>query len=322
MISGITKIKILIVLGVSGLLFAWLGWSWVRPTDAQDSLTVVMSGHALRVVLAVLILGLIGTAIGVWVGKPYGRQLGMLAIPAGLTVWAIQAGNMERLLMRHSEAGARVGFFYGLIGDSIIWFAVVVLGATAAWLAADKLGTTRPERGNMPAPETAGKDISTKSKGNSLANKLMENAWVRGISGLIVGGMVAIMLVKILGQARQVRLSEQPVVEASMVPTIGQIIFAVGVGFFLAGLAAHQLTEIPLPHLLAAPLLVSVVAYIYGAQDWIIESLNGGGAAFVPVSVTFATILPVQYIGVGTLAVILGYYYSVGISAHRAARRK
>ena len=109
--NGMTKIRILIVLGVSGVLFGVWGWSLVRPSDAGDGLTVVLNEKPFRVIITALFIGLIGALVGTLIGKPYGRQLGMLAIPAGLSVWSIQSGNMERLLMNYPEAAARTGMF-------------------------------------------------------------------------------------------------------------------------------------------------------------------------------------------------------------------
>jgi len=144
-------------------------------------------------------------------------------------------------------------------------------------------------------------------------SKLLIYRWLQVICGFVLCSMTALLLVKVLGQARHVSLSYPVTEEASIVPEGGQIIFAVAVGFFLAALAAHQFTEIPLWKLLLCPLLISVIAYYSGFQHGIVETLNGSGPAFVPKSIVFATILPIQFIGVGTFALMWGYYYSEGL---------
>ena len=204
--------------------------------------------------------------------------------------------------------------------DGVSWFGLGGLGFLAVWLAMGKLSPAGQEQEKDEASPPTGKGSCKESKVNWWKSIFSKNEKVRGVCGVVLGSLIAIILVRILGQARQVYLSGQPGMEASMTPTVGQIIFAVATGFFLAGLAVHHLIEMPWWYLIKIPILVSIIAYMYGAHNGVIESLNGAGAAFVPASAAFATILPVQYIGVGTLAVIGGYFYSVGLHAQRVSR--
>jgi len=320
MMTELAKIKIWVILGVMVLLFGVLGWSWVRPADGYDGLTVVLSGKPGTVILSAIGLGMLGVVVGVLFGRRHGIQMGMLAIPAGLTVWAVLSGNMERMLLEYSAAEARQGMFFQLMGDAFIWSILVGMGCGFTWL----IGGVQRSAATTNLDQEASlvsEGPSKTSKKNKLKLEFLDNVWVNGILGVVITCVIAWLLVRILGQARHVSLSYPVTDEASIVPATGQIIFAVALGFFLAALTAHQLTEVSLWYLLICPLLISVIAYNCGVQDGIIETLNGSGPAFIPKSIVFATILPIQFIGVGTFSLMGGYYYSVGMSAHRASRR-
>ncbi|MCP4711049.1 MAG: hypothetical protein GY869_20715 [Planctomycetes bacterium] len=397
MATELTKIKVLVILGVLVVLFGVLGWSWVRPADGYDGMTVVLSGKPMRVILSGLGLGLIGVLLGVLFGRRHGMQMGMLAIPTGLTVWAILSGNMDWILLEYSSVEARQGLFTKLMGDAVIWSGLVGVGCGLTWLmggliksfSAENLegvlpgGENQPEEKSEPSgveskePEktlgwdilgivvscvmviilakilfmfesyvitviaiaapvivyrlrvmiirgelfTGGKQSNPKVKavaakfnqGDLTGYKLFINRWLQVVCGFVICSITALLLIKVLGQARNVLINPNTMLEASMVPAGGQIIFAVGLGFYLAAIAAHQCTKIPLWNLLVCPLLISLIAYYCGFQNGIIETLNGSGPAFVPKSIVFATILPIQFIGVGTFALMGGYYYSEGM---------
>ena len=310
----------MLILGVMAVLFGVWGWSWVRPADGYEGMTVVLNGKSGVVILSALGLGLIGVLVGVLFGRRHGIQMGMLAIPAGLTVWAVLSGNMERMLLEYSGAEARQGLFLKLMVDAVIWSALVGVGCVFTWLLGGAHRTAAITNPNPEGPlvtETASKT----SKQNKLRFEFPDNVWLKGLLGAVITCVTAWLLVRILGQARQVSLSYPVTDEASIVPATGQIIFAVAVGFYLAALIVHQLTEVSLWWLLPCPLAISLAAYGLGVHNGVLETLNGSGPAFVPKSIVFATILPIQYIGVGTMALMGGYYYSVGMTAHRASRQ-
>jgi len=130
--------------------------------------------------------------------------------------------------------------------------------------------------------------------------------------------LVTLLLLLVLMQSKTEPLKAVGGIQAGAPPPLKQVIFATGLAFFLGVLASHQYFEARLGWYLLSPILVSWVVYVLGANKGVLPV--DIPPQFMPKSVLFATVLPLQYIGVGILTAIMGYWYSVELHYHRRLR--
>ena len=203
--------------------------------------------------------------------------------------------------------------FYRFAAEAIIWFAVVALAAALAqW--AFKL--FRLAKNTSQPNEFDSANITTSDAKAPKASALdiwIKNELVKGLVALALTCAFTMVLLKFSAQAGRALLiaPDQSHVTASRVPQLGQIIFAVAASFFLATALAQLVLDARLRYFLPAPMIVAIIAYLIAAQPAFLRPLANAAAPFLPASITFAAILPLQYVGVGTLAVALGYWYGL-----------
>jgi len=297
MISPGTKIRIAAVLAVSAVLFGWLGWRWINGGPLPVVASVVLAPRPGTVVLSGLLLGVLATAAGLVIGRPHGRYIAVLALPAGLAVWAWQSATMATLLARHATVEERAMLPSRLVWDVLCWAGVLVPAYLLAWL--------------------SGRAGSRAQRGKEGASDWLARPGMRAAAGVAITCAAAAVLLSLLARSEEVRGLYSNVGLLCVAPAKGQGTFAVAAAFFLGALAAHQLVRAPVAPLLAAPVVVALA--VYGLSGGLAGSQVGERAAqLVPVGLRLATILPVQYVGVGTAGALAGYWYSVHLRHSRS----
>ncbi|MBN1766516.1 MAG: hypothetical protein JW860_14775, partial [Sedimentisphaerales bacterium] len=99
--------------------------------------------------------------------------------------------------------------------------------------------------------------------------------------------------------------------KAATVPKLGQLIFALSAGFIVAGMVVQRVFNVPISILLFGPPVVAICAYLYAGSDSVLTPLAEYPPAFILSSARIATILPIQFIGVGSLSVMTGYWLGI-----------
>ena len=308
------KIRIAIVLLIAVAAFATVGWSVAQPLMPDSALMVIDHHQPLKLLGSLVALALIATIVAAVVSRPYGSEMAPLAAPAGLCVWVLMSGSSESLLLQNQAGADRVAMFHDMIMDSVIWAAVVMASYLLALMAGRRLegqsteGNTvgaepSAQGGEEPVVGRASKPHETIPKKAHILGKRADHLLAYGLTCII-----AIVLLQLLCRSSVVVVSGQ---RAGTVPRPGQIIFAVAAAFFVAAWVGHQLFHMPLGLLLLTPLTVAVAAYAYAMQNDSLGPLAAAAVPLVPPSVAFATVLPLQYIAVGSLAAIAGHWFSV-----------
>ncbi len=294
------KLKIALVLAVSGVVFGTVGWALVRPEEPGGAVSVLMGGRTAGVLLSMFALGVVVCLAGSVIGTVNGRHIGQIAIPAGLTVWAMRTGSMDSLLMTHSSAAARAAMFHGLMFEVLIWLAVVLLGY---WLA-DRVFGLMLQGGEVAAAKKG------KESGGGWLDGFLKSQWLSRTLAVGVSLVIGFVLMKLMARAGVTRFKAIEVAVGN-VPATKQIVFAVGAAFFLGTLAAHQLFRVELWYYLLVPAIVAAIGYAWAGHLVNLSPLEGISPHFVHASVVFATVLPVQFLGIGSLATIAGFWYSM-----------
>ncbi len=324
--SVIVKLKVLLVLTLGVLGFGVLGWRFFQPSDPGEPISFVAQGInwtsvGMGMVLAVLVSGL-----GTIFGGAQGEYIGPLAVPAGLTALSIRSGNMERMLIEHVD-GARETMFFGMMGEVLFWGFLVAIGFMVARILGNMM-TSNPEESleasvenpQKPAKSGSGKVSPRPNRqGNDVRHRQSRSRLMNGLLAAGFCGVVTLLLLLILVQSETEPLAAAGEIQVGGPPPVKQIIFATGLAFFLGALASHQLFEVRLGWFLLSLLLVSFLVYGLGAYKGVLPTADVP-PQFLPKSVLFATILPIQFVGIGALTILTGYWYSFEMHTHHRAR--
>jgi hypothetical protein len=251
-----------------------------------------------------VMLALITTAVSIKVAGPDVLKIAPMAVPAGLCSWAVMTGNMDKLLLGHFEISDRVEMFHNLAYGTVGWLAIVLTGyLLVVFVAGEKKMAAVSE--SEPASRKNNK------------TRISDVWWVRGIGALALTCVIGTILMKVFARSETVMIPDDDLmmIEVSTTPVTSQIIFAVGGAFLLATVVSYQLFRGRMWCYLLAPAIVAIIAYVSAAREAVLEPLAGAAPMFVISSSIYATILPVQYVGVGSLMVMIGYWGSDNIVA-------
>jgi len=302
--SLLLKIRLTLIFTISIALFATIGWTLAQPWDPIGTVTLATHHQPIQLMVGAVMLGLITTAVSIKVAGPDVLKIAPMAVPAGLCSWAVMTGNMEKLLLGHFEISDRVEMFHNLAYGTVGWLAIVLTGyLLVVFVAGEKKMAAVSE--SEPA-----------SKKNN-KTRISDVWWVRGIGALALTCVIGTILMKFFARSETVMIPDDDLmmIEVSTTPVTSQIIFAVGGAFLLATVVSYQLFRGRMWCYLLAPAIVAIIAYVGAAPEAVLEPLAGAAPMFVISSSTYATILPVQYVGVGSLMVMIGYWGSDNIVA-------
>jgi hypothetical protein len=226
-------------------------------------------------------LALVAGFIGYFVSWPFGRQIGILAAPSGLAIWAVRSGSMAGLIQLNPTADQRHELVSSLRLEPFFWLIVVAAGF-AGVLLAQKLGPS-------------------KNPGTQEESKSGPGKYLNAIIALACSVAIAQFCIRILAQDVQL----DSVIGQ---PAVGQIVFAVLVSFGVAAFVAKKFLNVSyiwpsIASALVTAVLVSIYAknMPYMAQNW--------PPAFFPNSVL--SVLPVQMVAFGSLGSVAGYWMAI-----------
>ncbi|MCH7556827.1 MAG: hypothetical protein IIB56_05145 [Planctomycetes bacterium] len=263
-------------------ILAWLLAASSEPLSAVRASDISLGGKITLVVLAFLT-----GFIAYFVSWPHGREIGILAVPSGLAIWAVRSGSMTTLMQLNPTAAQRQALLTTLKWDSTFWLAVVAAGFAGVLLGQKILSSTRP----------AEKQKKTDSKAIKYLNAII---------ALVGSALIAQFCIRIFAQDVKVIATGSVVAQ----PSVGQIVFAVLLSFGLAAFVVKKFLNVSYIWPTIATVLVTAFAISsYAKQDVLQYFVKTWPAAFFANSVI--SILPVQMVAFGTLGSIAGYWMAV-----------
>jgi hypothetical protein len=289
-LSWLMKLRIAAVVATGVVVIGILAWPLAEPSDP---LGVVCFGSlsyigAITLVLLAFLVGFVAH----FVSWPYGREIGILAVPSGLAVWAGRSGSMAKLIQLNPALPQRLVLFTALKWEPIFWLLIIAAGFAGVLLGQKMWSKPHP----------------TKTLVNSNPNL---NRYLNVIAALFGSAIIAHFCIKILAQ--DYTTSDNTVVAQ---PDTGQIIFAVLISFGLAAFTVKKLfnTNFIWPAI-ASALVTAFAITIYAKQNVLQNFQQNWPATFFSSSVI--SILPVQMVAFGTLGSIAGYWLAVRYTHHR-----
>jgi hypothetical protein len=283
-LTWINKLRIAAVAALGIVVIGLWAWPLAAPNDPLLPVRAWIIGPSNTVGLLILAFA-VGFA-GYFIAWPHGREIGILAVPMGLTVWAGRSGTMSALTQANKEALEREALFRSIRFEAVYWLVVVGAGFAgvllAQYLRASIKGSPRTDR-----PQS----------------HISANTCINGLVAVAVTVVVAQFFVGVFVQNLGVSgVADQP--------ETGQIIFGVAAAFGIAAFVVKKFLNLSyLWPTLASMFVIAFMQGIYGRSDTIQNFADTRAATCFPHSVL--TILPVQLVALGTLGSIIGYWIAV-----------
>jgi len=282
------RTRIAAVAAVGIILIGILGWPLAAPAEPLGTVLAGNISFGGKIILTAL--AFLAGFIGYFLSWPYGREIGILAAPAGLAIWAVRSGSMASLCQQNPTLTQRQAIFAVLKWEPIFWLAIVAAGLLGVLIGR-----------KISQPKT--KPDKKQKKANSRINRYLNAA-----IALVGSVLIAQFLISIFAQ--DVRIFDHQLGSVMAQPAIGQIVFAVSVSFGLVAFVVKKFLNVScIWPIIASALVTGFAITIYIKQD-ILQYLVGRHPA-VFFSSAVISILPVQMVAFGTLGAITGYWLAV-----------
>jgi len=266
------------------VLIGILAWPLAAPADplAPVRATNLTPFGATTLLLLAFVSGFIGYFLS-W---PYGREIGILAAPSGLAVWALRSGYLSTLIQTKPTLAQRQAIFASLLWEPLFWLLVVAAGFMGV-IAAQKL---------RPSPPTAQAPHEPNSKlGKHIA----------AVIALALSALLAQIAIRIFAPD-----FSAPHSTAVAQPPTRQIAFAVLVSFGFAAFLVKKLLRVSYAWpILASAIATAISIRTYLKKDVIAHFLDSQPANFFPDVVS--SVLPLQMVTFGVLGSVIGYWLAV-----------
>ena len=274
------KLRIGAVAAVGTALIYGIAWPLA---GASGRLGAIGYGHAVLLVVLAFIAGF----IGYFVSWPYGREIGILAAPAGLAVWAFRSGTVASVFQLNPTVAQRQDLAASLEFEPILWLVVVAAGFAGVLL------------GQRLRPSLQLKQTNREPKSDP-------SIYLSAVAALAGSAFIAHLLIGRL--ARDITMPDNILRSVVAQPAVGQIAFAVVISFGLAAFAVKKLLNASyIWPAIAAVLVTAFSMHTYArdvpylAQNWPAVFFNNAAAS----------VLPVQMVAFGALGSVAGFWMAV-----------
>jgi hypothetical protein len=274
------KLKITAVMLVGIILIGFLAWPLVSPVDPLGVVSVPAFGGA----IALIVLAVLAGFIGYFISWPDGRDIGIVAVPTGLAVWAMRCGSMADLIRLNPTLAQRQELLAVIKWEPVFWLAVVAAGFGGV-----RIGQLIASR-RTSVVSSSGRTFSA---GNLL----------QSIIAIVASIIIAQFCIEIFAQ--DVRIGS---VVAQ--PSVGQIVFAVLVSFGIAAFVVKKFLNAGFTWaIISSALITGFVIMTRIRQDTIEQLIESRPPVFFPTAAI--SILPVQMVAFGVFGSIAGYWVAV-----------
>ncbi len=287
-LSWLMKLRIAGAVATGVLLIGILAWPLAAPAEPFGIVSLTAGTISVGGAVVLGALALLAGFIGCFVSHPYSREIGILAAPAGLTLWALRSGNMVNLI-RRTAPEKQAEMFAALRWEPLFWLAIVAAGF-AGVLLAQKLNQRIRSVKTNPKSQTG------------------PNIKINIIIALVASVLIAQLFISVFAQ--NVRLIDQKLGSVVSQPTTGQIVFAVFISFGIAAFVVKKFLDASYIWPIIASAFVTAFAIIsYGKQD-VLQYLSSRWPTIF-FSHAVLSISPLQIVALGTLGSIAGYWMAV-----------
>ena len=286
-LSWLTRIKIGAVIAIGIVIWGVYLWPFVAPHDPMGAVTTA-NFSVLHIAIT------LGAAFGVGfiayiIGWPYGREIGIIAVPAGLAAWAARSGGMGQLMQTHSSVDDRLSLYQALGWEGFLWLAIAAAGYAGTILAASTIKSSGVLAEFGPEKTSARLNIWS--------------VLVLAISAVIAGFGISIF-------AKDVIFPDRNIGYVIGQPASSQAAFA---ALFSFGIAAFLVKRFWDASYIWPAISTAIVAFaamnLCGRHEMLDYMASAWPAVFYRKSI--CAVLPIQIVSFGILGSITGYWLAV-----------
>jgi hypothetical protein len=283
-LSWLMKLRIAIAAAIGVVLVGYVAWPWDNPPDPYGS--VLIKAIGMSTIVTLFIMAFLAGLIAYFATWPYGKEIGVLAVPFGLAVWAIRAGTVGGLMQNNPTVEQQTIIFSTLRWEPFFWFLVVGAGFGGVALGWKILSSAKKQKNSEQKIIKCGDPFNI-------------------ILSFLLSCIIAYIGIRILAQ--DIRIYDSRAGEVTAQPAVGQVAFAVFVSFGFAAFVIKKFLDVDyIMSILAGVAITAISVMIYVKQDSFGYLVEQWPANFF--SNTVIAVLPVQMIAFGALGSIAGYW--------------
>lgn len=283
-LSWVTKIKILFVFVIGAGLLGFQAWPLLAPANPMSPVSLAALTGAGFPVLAVL--SFVAGFLAYFAAWPLGREIAILAVPAGLGFIGIRSGSMQAWMQATPDIEGRQAIYSALRWEPFFWLVLVGLGYLGVVVAA----RLRPSKPNT-IPE--------------IHHETRHKTYAQGVLGIALSMFVALILIGAFAR-------NTPLAHASIAtqPRDSQLVFALCVAFAGAAFVTRTVLKVGIVWTLASiPLLYGLGTWAYASGTLLGRVTSGLPATSYPHALMAA--LPIQMVAFGTIGTVIGYWLAI-----------
>jgi hypothetical protein len=299
-LSWINKLRIAAVGALGVIVLGLWAWPLAAPADPLSPVRAWSVSPLGTIALLVLAFGL--GFVSYFLAWPHGREMGILAVPFGLTVWACRGGPMRVLTQACKQPSEREALAFSLWFEPFYWLLPVAAGFAGVLLAQHLRRALNATAGVGDAPERRDEGENLRTSGARAV-----------LPSYLLSGLLALVAAVLLGQFFVGAFAQDVATSRNVTPTqpaVGQIIFAVMAAFAVAAFVVKKFGNLSYIWPIVGSAFLTVFAQaLYWNSETVRQFAETQPATFFPHSAL--TILPIQFVALGTLGSILGYWIAV-----------
>ena len=223
-LSWLMRLRIAAAAAVGVVLIGILAWPLAAPPEPFGPVLAGNLNFSCKTILAGL--AFLTGIIAYFASWPYGREIGILAVPSGLGVWAVRSGSMAKLMQMNPTLAQRQQLLAGLKWQPVFWLAIVAVGFAGVLL----------------AEKITGRKVNSAQLTAKVASK--SPAPLNAVLAIVLSGLTSLFFTTKLALAQDVSLFGPRLGSVVAAPAVGQIVFAVLVSFGLAGFVVKKFLKV------------------------------------------------------------------------------
>ena len=283
------KLRIAIVAAVGIAVLGVYYWPKVAPADPFGVVSLVSGTISKNEAMVLLALAFGIGLVSYFLSWPYGSRIGILAVPAGLMIWAVRGGDMGTLMQLNTSVERREQLFAIMRWEPLLWLAIVGAGFLGVFLGWAII---------RPAKATEAK----KQKG------FKPGDYISVIAAIVGSAVVAQFFIGIF--ARDYAFVDSTYGAAVAQPATAQVVFAVLVAFGIAGFLVKLVLGLDYIWPTIGTCFVTLIATsAYGKEGVLAYFADRWPAVFF--SSPVLTVLPIQVVVFGTIGSVAGYWLAM-----------
>ncbi len=285
--TWIMKLRIAAAAVIGVALVGIVCWPWQSPPDAFGSLVFKEIGTNGAVTL--LVMAFLAGLISYFAAWPYGREIGILAVPFGLCLWAVKAGTTGGLIQLNPAFTQRSEILAAMRWEPLFWLLVIGCGF-AGVISGQSIISRLRKKQNSEKPDLKPVNI------------------VYVIISVLLSVVIVIFCLKIFAQ--DVGVQNNNLEKVSVQPALAQNIFAILLSFGIAAFAVKMFFNLSYVWPIVSCVLVTAYAVGNYMNGKVLETFaNNFPAVFFPNAIV--SILPVQMVTFGVIGSIAGYWMAI-----------